>query len=430
MNKVIAIFWMLCNVVMLHAQTVPTPAHKQNQTIYITNATIHVGNGNVIENGNIIIINGLINYVGAEQLEIPPKSIVIGAAGKHVYPAFIAPNTYIGLSEIESVRATRDATEVGDFNTNIRSIISYNTDSRVTPTIRSNGVLLAQTIPFGGRISGSSSVVQLDAWNWEDAAYKTDDGMWINWPAIYSYNGWWAEPGGFVLNKDYDKQIEEIKSFFAVARAYCNAKNPEKTNLKLEGMRGVFNKSQKLFVRVNEAKSILQLLAFKKEMNIEMVIVGGDDSWLVAKEIADSKVPVILERIHTLPSRTDEDYDLPYRKPKILKDAGVLYALSVEGFWQVRNLPFMAGTSAAYGLSKEEALKSITLNTAKILGIEDKTGTIEDGKEANLIISSGDALDMKTNNIEFAFIQGRQINVGNKQKDLYNKFSAKYNLSK
>lgn len=410
------------------AQSVPTPAPAQSKTIEIIGGTAHIGNGSVVENAKITIEKGKIVKVEKDGIASRGDITVINAKGKHVYPGFIAANTYLGLSEIDAVRATRDATEVGDFNTNVRSIISYNTDSRVSPTIRSNGILLAQTIPFGGRISGTSSIVQMDAWNWEDAAYKTDDGVWMSWPAIYNYGGWWAEPGGYVLNKDYDKQIEEIRSFFQESKAYCQGDKAEKKNLKLEGMRDLFSKKKTLFVRVQEAKAILQIIAFKKEFDVHLVIVGGDDSWLVAKELAESKIPVIMERIHTLPSRSDEDYDLPFRKPKILKDAGVLFCLSIEGFWQVRNLPFMAGTAAAYGLTKEEALASITSDVAKILGISDRTGTIESGKDANILISAGDALDMRTSVIEVAFIQGRSINLGNKQKDLYQKFAEKYKM--
>jgi imidazolonepropionase-like amidohydrolase len=406
------------------AQSVPSPAPKQSKPIIIKGGTAHIGNGQVVTNAYIFIAHGKIQTISKEIISAT-DAVIIDAYGKDIYPGLIAANTSIGLNEIESVRATRDAAEVGDFNTNIRSIISYNTDSRVTPTIRSNGVLLAQTIPFGGRISGSSSVVQLDAWNWEDAAYKSDDGIWLNWPQIYSYNGWWAEPGGFVLNKDYDKQIEDINSFFEQAKAYNKAPS-EKTNLKLDGMKNVFAKKQTLYVRASEAKSILQVLDFKKKFDLNVVLVDANDVWLVAKEVAAANVSVILERLHSLPARGDEDYDLPYKKAKILKDAGVQFCLSVEGYWQVRNLPFVAGTAAAYGLTKEEALSSITLSAAKILGIDDRTGSLEVGKDANIIISTGDVLDMKSSIIEYAFIQGRQINLTNKQKELADKFLKKY----
>ena len=199
----------LLAVNLIHAQSVPSPAKKQDTAILITHGTIHVGNGQVLENKMILVQLGKIvsiqDYNVATKFSFP--YIEINATGKDIYPGLIAPSSQIGLAEIDAVRATRDGHEVGEFNSNVRSIISYNTDSRVTPTLRTNGVLLAQITPHGGIVSGTSSIVQLDAWNWEDAVYKADDGMWLNWPAIYSYNGWWAEPGGFVLNKEYDKHI-------------------------------------------------------------------------------------------------------------------------------------------------------------------------------------------------------------------------------
>ena len=430
MKKVFLLIIVLLQIVSGMGQTVPTPAKKQDTTIIIIYGNIHIGNGKIMNNKAIVIREGKIAAIqdvnDASRFNFPHK--LINATGKEIYPGLIAPSSQIGLAEIDAVRATRDGNEVGEFNSNVRSIISYNTDSRVTPTIRSNGILLAQVMPNGGLVSGTSSVVQLDAWNWEDAVYKADDGMWMNWPNIYTYNGWWAEPGGFVLNKNYDKHLEQIKKFFREAKAYCNASSHDKTNLKLEAMRGVFDGRMIVYIRADEAKTIYQILDFKKEFNINIVIQGGNDAWLVAKEIAEAKVPIMLDRVHTLPTRSDEDYDLPYKKAKILKDAGILYCLGIDGYWQIRNLPFMAGTTVAYGISKEDALSSITLNTAKILGIDKTTGSIEEGKDANIIISKGDVLDMRTNIIEHALIQGRIINLGNKQTDLYQKFSEKYNI--
>lgn len=430
MKKCLFLVLIFLSAYNIQAQSVPTPAKKQDTALVIVNGNIHVGNGKVYTNKSILIQNGKITAIAdgnpAAGYTFPYH--IINAMGKEVYPGLIAPATQIGLAEIDAVRATRDGSEVGEFNANVRSIISYNTDSRVTPTIRSNGVLLAQVMPQGGYVSGKSSIVQLDAWNWEDAAYKADDGMWMNWPAIYSYNGWWAEPGGYVLNKNYDKQIDLIKKFFKESKAYCAINKHEKTNLRMEAMRDVFAKKIPVYIQVNEVKSIYQVLEFKKEFDINIVLEGASDAWLIAKELAEAKVPVILDRVHVLPARSDEDYDLPYKKAKVLKDAGVLYCLGIEGYWQVRNLPFMAGTTAAYGVSKEDALASVTLNTAKILGIDQVTGSIEVGKDANIVISSGDILDMKSSIIEVALIQGRLIDLGNKQKDLYEKYMNKYGL--
>jgi imidazolonepropionase-like amidohydrolase len=350
---------------------------------------------------------------------------VIDVTGKHIYPGLIALNTILGLTEIEAVRATNDQGEVGAINPDVRAVISYNTDSRVTPTVRSNGVLYAQIVPQGGRISGTSSLVQLDAWNWEDAAVKADEGTFITWPNMYKVKGWWAEPDGYELNKDYDKSVQELKDYFNEAKSYAYTPH-DKKNLRFESMRKLFTDKQNLYVRVDYVKEILHVIDFAQEQGINVVLIGGTDSYMIADVLAQKKIPVILGRTHELPSYNDEDIQQPYKTPAILQKAGVLYALSIGGFWQQRNLIFEAGTASAYGLTKEEALAAITSNSAKILKLDNRIGSIEKGKDASFVISDGDLLDMRTSNISLAYIDGRQINLDNKQKELYKKFSEKY----
>ena len=189
-----------------------TPAPKQSKSILILGAKAHLGNGQVIENSLISIIDGKIANIGDATVMKPTKhDIVIEASGKHVYPGFIAPNSTLGLVEIDAVRASDDESEIGEFNPHVRSIIAYNAESKLVETTRPNGVLLAQITPRGGRIPGTSSIVQLDAWNWEDATIKSDDGIHLNWPRSYSRAGWWAEPGGIEMNKNYDPQVKAIQ---------------------------------------------------------------------------------------------------------------------------------------------------------------------------------------------------------------------------
>ena len=198
-----------------------TPAADQSESILIIGATAHIGNGQVIENSAIGFDKGKITFVGkADAVKKEDYKKVVEVVGKHVYPGLIALSSTLGLNEIEAVRATRDSREVGLFNPSIRAIIAYNTDSRVTPTVRSNGVLMAQIIPQGGLVSGQSSIVELDAWNWEDAAYKMDDGIWLNWPSPYKRSGWWAEPGGLSANKNYAKTITQLKDHFKELRHF------------------------------------------------------------------------------------------------------------------------------------------------------------------------------------------------------------------
>ncbi len=406
---------------------VPTPAPRQTQRIIIRGGTAHIGNGQVIENCVIHFENGKFTHVGTAGEFIPDDNTkIIDATGKHIYPGLIAANTNLGLSEVEAVRATLDFNETGEMNPNARSVIAYNTDSKIIPTVRSNGVLLAQITPRGGILSGTSSVVQLDAWNWEDAAYKTDIGIHLNWPSKFNFSGWWAEPGGMKPNDDYSKQIGILRDFFNEGKAYSGSPQPAEINQRFESMKGLFNGEKKLFVHVNEASEIMEAVEFSRQFNLKMVVVGGRDSWMVADRLKANSIPVILQSLLELPARQDDDVDILYKLPYLLQQAGVEFCLSHNGNWDQRNLPFEAGTAAAYGLSKEEALMAVTLSPAKILGIENSAGSIEAGKDATLVISSGDLLDMRTSLVEAAFISGRQIDLDDLHKQLYRKYRAKY----
>lgn len=407
------------------------PAKKQAGTFAIVGGTIHVGNGKVIQNGTIVFDNGKITSV-KEGSAAPQNVTVVNAAGKHIYPGFIAPSNSLGLVDVESVRATRDAQEVGSINPHVRSLIAYNTDSRVIATVRSNGTLLSQVTPEGGLVSGTSSIVQLDAWNWEDAAYKVDNGLHFNWPSAGAGGGG-RRFGGPALSEEaikerYQKQLLDLKSYFAQAKAYADADKPEVMNARFDAMKGLYNGTKKAFVRVNRQKDIITAVQFFEEFGIKPVLVGAEEAVDVTSFLKEHNIPVIIYQSQSLPGNDDDDVYLPYKNAKILHDAGILIAMSVDGYWQQRNLPFMAGTAAAYGLTKEEALAIITSNTAKILGIDKTTGTIEEGKDANIIISEGDALDMRTNNITRAFIQGRDVSLDNVQKQLYKRYADKYNI--
>ncbi len=407
------------------------PGKKQESLIVLMNGRAHIGNGQVIENSAIGFENGKIVFVGdATTIRLDlSKAKVIDVYGKDVYPGLISANTHIGLQEIEMVRATNDYSEVGSFNPCVRSIISYNTDSKVTPTIRSNGVLLAQIVPQGGVISGQSSVVQLDAWNWEDAAYKTDEGIHLNWPSYFKYQFDENGDGTVSQNKSYQRDVDVIKKYFSDARAYCSVSRLEK-DLQSEAMCGLFNGNKKLYVHASLATEINAAVLFAKEMNLTCVIVGGRESWKCTRLLKENNVPVILHRNQALPPTADDDYDIAYKTPYLLESAGVLYCNSTDNFWQERNLPFNASQPVPYGLNAETALKSITLNAAKILGIDNNTGTLETGKDANIVVSNGDLLDMKSNKVVYAFIQGRQLDLSNKQKDLFEIYMKKYGLMK
>lgn len=428
MKKVITLIFLVVSAT-ISAQN-PAPAKPQLEAILILNATAHLGNGEVIPNAAIGFKDGKITLVAdATRIKLDKSAypIVIDGFGKHVYPGFINCNSDLGLTEINLVRATNDYSEVGEMNPNVRSIIAYNTDSKIIPTVRSNGVLLEEIVPNGGVVTGQSSVVELDAWNWEDAAYKTDIGIHVNWPRMFTVLNHPKETEEEQRQK-IDANLKKLKLFFTEAKAYNKNNSPEEKNLKMEAMRGLFDGSKKLFVHCNYVKEIVSAVNFCSQLGVKMVLVGGVDSYRVTELLKEKNIPVVLDRTHSLPPREDEDYDLPYKMPFLLKQAGIEFAISGDGSWQTRNLMFYAGTAAAFGLSKEEAVKSITSSPAKILGIGDRVGTIETGKDATLIISDGDALDVRTNNITKAFIRGKEIDLDNIQQQLYKKYMKKYNL--
>jgi len=420
-----------------NAQETVYPAPKQTQPIAITGATVHVGNGQVLNNATVVMVDGKITAVGT-NVNIPAGAQRIDATGKHVYPGLILSSTNLGLVEVPSVRATNDVQEIGDMNPDVRSITAYNVDSKIINTLRSNGILLANIVPEGGLLSGTSSVVQLDAWTPHDAAYKTDQGVHFNMPSLLPRPegrfGGFGRGGGPNANqtdpvKEGLEKVEQLKSFFRQAKAYNSETTHEQTNLKFESVKGLFDKSQKLYIHANTVKQMLVALDFVKDFGFDVVIVGGSDSWQIADLLKQNNVSVILEQMHSLPTATDDDVDQPYKTPAMLQKAGVTFAINDEdGQTRGRNLMFNAGTAATYGLTKEEALQAITLNAAKCLGVDKQTGSIEVGKDANVVISEGDILDMRTNNVTYAFIQGRQINLDDKQKQLNQKYLKRYGL--
>jgi imidazolonepropionase-like amidohydrolase len=431
-KKHLSIFALALLGLTASAQDNVYPAAKQKGVTAITHTTVHIGNGTTLTDATVAFENGKITGVG--NVAVPAGATIIDGTGKHVYPGLILPTSDLGLREISSgVRGSNDYAEIGENNANIRSIVAYNTDSKIIGVLRENGILLAGVAPQGELIEGQASVVQLDAWNYEDAAYKMDNGLYINMPSLMARRGGrmaFMRPGpaGDPVKAAMEK-IETIKTFFTDAKAYYQEKTHAANNLKLEAVRGLFDGKQKLFVRANEVKQILLAMDLAKSFGFKLVIVGGTEAYQIADLLAENNVPVILDRQHSLPSMEDDDVDQPYKTPAALQKAGVLFCLNdTHDQSRFRNLAFNAGTAATYGLTKEQALSAVTLNAAKILGIEDKTGTLETGKDANILIVNGDLLDMKSSVIGQAFIQGRNVSLDNKGKQLYERYKHKYQL--
>ncbi len=408
-----------------------TPAKSQSKSVLVVGATAHIGDGNVIEKSFIGFENGIINLVDSEyNLDTNNYDTIINASGKHIYPGFIALNSNLGLVEVNSVKASVDDDESGDFLPNVRSIIAYNAESKGVESMRPNGVLLAQVTPNGGIIPGSSSVVQLDAWNWEDAVISYDEGIHLNWPSPYSFGRWWlGEDRGLKTNPNYVNQIRKIEEFFDKSMATMNINSS--MNLKSKAMKGIFDGEKTIYLHADDEKEIIDGITFLKKNKIsKIVLVGGTGSEGLISFLKENNIPVILTQPYRLPRETDTDPRDTYKIANKLVSNGLLVSINPNGTGQervaTRNLPFYAGSFSSFGLDKEDALSLITLNAAKILNLDHRLGSIKVGKDATLFISTGDALDIMSNNLTHAFISGRLISLETHQTKLWRRYSNKF----
>lgn len=425
-NYILTIAFLFIGIIGIAQQT---PAADQQESILILGATAHIGDGTILENSAIGMLNGKIVEVTTAEAIKEQYNKTIDASGQHVYPGFIATNSTVGMVEIDAIRPTNDLNEIGEYLPHIRTIIAYNAESKVVESLRPNGILTAQVVPNRGVIAGSSSVVKLDAWNWEDAALLTDEGLHINWPRAYTYS-WRIGPSSLKYNKkSYEEKIKSLGQFLTESAAY-NKKANEVKHLPFAAMKNAFNGNQTVYLHANGQREIVDGIEFLKEHAIKkIVLVGGNEAHKVSDFLKKHEIPVVLSRPHRLPTEEDQDVKLPFKMAKILMDAGLLVTIDVSGRMErmnTRNLPFYAGSFAAYGVPKEKAVEMITLNAAKIIGVDDRLGSLTVGKDATLFISIGDALDMRTNQLSHAFIGGRDLSLETHQTELWKRYMEKY----
>lgn len=442
MKKIILLNVLFLNLIFSQQ----TPAPNQDKSVLIFGGTTHVGDGQVINNSVIGFTEGKIDLIASsdgtwtnEILNMLSDSnnkkydTIINASNHHIYPGIIALNSNLGLVEVDAVRASVDDDESGTYLPEIRSIIAYNAESKAVESMRPNGVLLAQIAPNGGVISGSSSVVQLDAWNWEDAVIKYDQGVHINWPSPYTFGRWWlGEDRGLKANNNYKKQVNDLKDFFDKSKANMNLN--KSMNLKSRAMKGIFEGESTVYLHADDEKEIVDGVLFFKKFNIKkIVIVGASEAKNQLDFIKENNIPVVVKQPYRFPQSVDSDPRETFMLAKKMIDKGILVSIDPSGAPQsrvsIRNLPFYAGSFSSYGIDKELALSMITLNPAKILGIENEFGTLEVGKSATLFISKGDALDIISNNVTHAFISGRNISLETHQTRLWRRYSNKYSNS-
>ncbi|MBA3316123.1 MAG: amidohydrolase family protein [Planctomycetota bacterium] len=395
------------------------PAARQDNPVALVNAAIYPVSGPAIEGGTIVFADGKITAVG-KDVEIPDDAERIDLKGQRVYPSLFEAMSDVGLVEIDAVRATIDKAETGSLNPNVKAWVSVNPDSEVIPVTRSNGVLIAVTAPSGGLISGQAGVLQLDGWTYEDLTLKAPVGLVVNWPRI--------------RNAD-DKPHTALDRAFDDARAYLKARQAKPDlpmDLRHEAIALVINREVPLIVAADELEQIQSAVAFADKQNVKLIIDGGYDAPLCANLLAAKDVPVIVGGVYRLPRRRSDAYDRAYTVPAELHSAGVKFCISGAnrfGSSNARNLPYHAATAAAFGLPPEEALRAITLAPAEILGVADRVGSLEVGKDATLFIANGDPLEAATQ-VTAAYVQGRPLDLTDRHKQLYEKYRTKYERQK
>ena len=404
------------------------PGKKQVRAIAITNAKIFTVTNGIIENGTILFEKGKIVSIG-KNIELQKDIDIVDANGGFVYPGLISSLSQVGMVEIQAVRATVDLTEVGKFNPNVRAEITLNPDSDLLPTVRANGILLANVLPTGNIISGKSSVIMLDGWTQEDLILKSETGMVLQWPQMRTVNMPWIHTTEEEQKKEREKSLKEINDFISDAKAYKIAKEVKqniKTDLKYESMINVLNKKTPLIVFANDVLQIEAAVEFCENENLKMILAGGKEAWQIGEKLKKKNIPVLIGQVYDTPNYEWENYNTVYTNSVKLFNAGVTIAIAAEGeAMSERNLPFQAGSTIPFGLSKEEALKSITINPAEILGVSDKVGSLEIGKDATLFISDGDIFEIPTQ-INYAFIQGKKVDLETKHTILHKKYVEKY----
>ena len=433
----IALFRLLVAVVALASPEIP--GAPQDRPIALVGGTVHPVTGAAIEGGTVLFDGGKIVALGRD-VPLPENCERVDVSGKHVYPGLIDANTQVGLVEVPTIRGSRDQSETGLVNPNVRAEVAVNPDSELIPVGRSGGVLAVLTVPSGGLLTGMSACMLLDGWTWEEMCLQGAVGLHVSWPRMQPIEAWWVEESASKQTENRDRALKTIRQAIADARAYQLAKQacadgqgprPD-VDARWEAMLPVLEGKTRVFVEADDVQQIESALAFCEHERLKPVIVGGHDAVECAALLKKLDVPVIVGGVHRLPARRSEDYDSAFTLPERLRAAGIKYCIAGEiggassgGPANVRNLAYHAATAAAYGLPADEALKAVTLYPAQILGVADRIGSLEPKKDATLIVTTGDPLEITTQ-VTAAYIQGRRVDLNDRHKRLWEKYKEKY----
>jgi imidazolonepropionase-like amidohydrolase len=407
----------------------PVPAPKQKRPVALVGGTVHTVSGATLPGATVVFDKGVITAIGVDVV-IPPDAERVNVSGNHVYPGLVDANSSMGLTEIESVAGSNDLQETGRINPNIRAEVGVNPESELIPVARSGGVAITATSATGGLISGTAAAMMTDGWTWEEMTLKAPIGLVVNWPTMTYRRPRSGRQTREEWQKQRDAELKTLAETFATARAYMKAREAERSrhdpDLRWEAMIPVLQKKVPIWVNADEVAQIQSAVSWAEQEGVNLVIVGGNDAWRVAGLLKEKKIPVIYTNVLSSPGRRFEPYDLVYSTPAKLAEAGVFFCIAGERSPSFsRNLNHQAATAAAFGLPKDEALKAVTLYAARILGIADRVGSLEQGKDATLMITDGDPLELSTTVLQ-VYIQGRKADMRDKHKQLYGKYQEKY----
>jgi imidazolonepropionase-like amidohydrolase len=413
----------------VYAAEKPGPVPAEGPVTALVGATVHTVSGAAIPDGVVLIRGGKIAAAGA-GVAVPAGATRVDLSGKHVYPSMIDANTSLGLVEIGSVKGSVDTNEVGRINPDIHVEVSFHPASESIPVTRANGILVALVVPGGGYLRGTSALMKLDGWTWEEMIEQAPVGMHVSWPRTATpVHGWEPKKSEDDIRKEKTEALKDLDKAVESARAYQKAKDAAAkgdgprldADTRWEAMIPLITGKIPLIAEANDVQQIEDAIAWGEKNKISVIIQGGRDAWRVTELLVKKHVPVILGPTLAVPAREDEPYDTPYAQPTKLHDAGVPFAISAGGYFNVRILPYQAGMAASFGLSKDAALRSVTLDAARILGVGSRLGSIEPGKDATLFVTDGDPLEMRTQILR-AWIDGREISLDNKHRQLYEKY--------
>lgn len=418
-----AMITVLLLVVMMLTSVAPAlaqmPAPRQTQPIALTGATIHTMAGEVIEQGTILFEEGRITAVGTD-VTLPEGTLVEDVTGRHIYPGLIDGWSQIGIYEIGAVDMTVDVNEQGPINPNVMVERAFHPESRHIGVARSAGITTVLTSPGGGLISGQSAAMALEGWAWDEMTVRPRVAMMVNWP----------NPNNA---RTYTRQVEELRKAFDDARSYKKAVDAHAAgqaprpgfDSRWDAMMRVFNRTQPVVVSANEVRAMQDAITWAQEEHLRIVILGGRDAHLITDHLRETETPVLVTTVQSSPARWWEAYYAWYELPARLHEGGVTFAIvGASSAANANRLPFEAGTAAAFGLPLDEALKSLTVYPAQILGLDDLIGSLQPGLEANLIITDGNPIEYSTR-VEQVYIRGRKSDMMDAHRELYHRYLQK-----